>query len=214
MGIMGKTLLRHYATITTLALLILAGCADPSVQGQRGHSTKTITEPSAVIPYDPLPSRSTSPIEAGVWSIVRIVDGDTLIVGDSADREQQHRVRLIGIDTPEVARGSTPAEPYAVEATEFVKDIIAKADNKVRLAFDGEQLDQYRRTRAMVYLTMPDGREVWLNELLVLEGLAHARLDFRYSHEAKLHFALAEVEARKHRRNLWSAGLEGVEGKQ
>ena len=59
-----------------------------------------------------------------------------------------------------------------------------------------------------------DGQEVWLNRLLILEGLAHARLDFRYSHEAKLHFALAELESRKHRRNMWSLGLEGIDEKQ
>ena len=69
----------------------------------------------------------------------------------------------------------------------------------------------YRRTRAMVWLQI-DGQEVWLNELLVEHGYARARLDFRFSHEAKLAFALAEWEARKNRRNLWS--VEGIEGRQ
>jgi micrococcal nuclease len=197
---MEKLLLRCYDVSATLAILFLIGCTNHGLQGYQDQVVKT---PEQVIPYNPLPSRSTSPIEAGVWDLVRIVDGDTLIVGDSADREQQHRVRLIGIDTPELGRGSTPAEPYAIEATEFVKQKIADAGNKVRIAFDGEQLDQYRRTRAMVYLTMPDGTEVWLNELLVLEGLAHARLNFRYSHEAKLKLAIAEVKARENRKNLW-----------
>ena len=64
-------------------------------------------------------------------------------------------------------------------------------------------MNQYRRTRAMVYMAMPDGSEVWLNEVLIREGLAHARLDYRYSHGAKLAFALVEIEAQKHRRNLW-----------
>jgi len=48
-----------------------------------------------------------------------------------------------------------------------------------------------------------DGQEVWLNRLLILEGLAHARLDFRFSHEAKLAFSLAEIEARRNKRNMW-----------
>ena len=196
---MKKLLLRCYAVFSTLVILFLVGCIDLETWGQVAE----ISGQKTVIPYDPLPSRSESPIEAGVWNVVRIVDGDTLIVGDSTDREQQHRVRLIGIDAPELARGSTPAEPYANEASEFVKEKISLAGNKVRLSFDGEQLDQYRRTRAMVYLTMPDDREIWLNQLLIFEGLAHARLDFRYSHEAKLYFALAEIEARRNKRNLW-----------
>jgi endonuclease YncB( thermonuclease family) len=195
-----KILLRCYAVLITIVALSLIGCINHGAQGQVAD---TLEESAAVIPYNPLPSRSTSPVEAGVWDIVRIVDGDTLIIGDSTDREKQYRVRLVGVDAPELARGSTPAEPYAIEATEFVKQKIEAAGNKVRIAFDGEELDQYRRTRAMVYLAMPDGTEVWLNELLVLEGLAHARLEFRYSHEAKLKLALAEVKARENRKNLW-----------
>jgi len=194
--------------VGTLALLFLVGCVDHCVQGQQGHGADIVAEQWAVIPHNPLPSNSTSPIEAGIYDLVRVVDADTLIIGDSNDRTKQYRIRLIGIDAPELARGNTPAEPYANEATEFVKEMIERADNKVRIAFDGEQLDQYRRTRAMVYLTMPDGSEVWLNRLLVERGLAHARLDFRFSHSAKLHFALAELESRKHRRNMWKDGEE------
>jgi len=185
--------------------LLLMGYAHHEARG-----SEPLAELSAVIPHNPMPSRSTSPIEAGVWALVRVVDGDTLIVGDSEDRTKQYRIRLIGIDAPELARGNTPAEPYANEATEFVKEMIERAGNKVRIAFDGEQLDQYRRIRAMVWLEI-DGQEVWLNRLLILEGLAHARLDFRFSHEAKLHFALAEIEARRNKRNLWGVGLEGID---
>jgi endonuclease YncB( thermonuclease family) len=58
----------------------------------------------------------------------------------------------------------------------------------------------------MVWLQLPNGQEVWLNELLIREGLAHARLDYRYSHGAKLAFAVAEVEARRNKRNLWGNG--------
>jgi len=198
----------HCYLFSTIITLFLVGCGYET-QGQVAESVDHRT----TIPYNPLPSRSTSPVEAGVWTVVRIIDADTLIVGESEDRNQQYRVRLVGIDAPELARGSTPAEPYADVATEFVRRKIEAAGNKVRLAFDGEQLDQYRRTRAMVWLNI-DGSEVWLNELLVLEGYARARLDFRYSHEAKLVFALAEWEARKDRRNLWSVGLDGIEGRQ
>jgi len=89
-----------------------------------------------------------------------------------------------------------------------------QAGNKVRLSFDGEQLDRYNRTLAMLWLKMPNGQEVWLNELLIREGLAHARLDFRYSHSAKMHFALAEWKARQDRRNMWSIAIDGIDGKQ
>jgi micrococcal nuclease len=144
---------------------------------------------------------------------VRVVDGDTLIVGDKMDKQKQYRIRLIGADTPEVVKSGTMPEPFGQEASDFTKRMIAESNNQVRIAFDGEQLDRYNRTLAMVYLQTPDG-EVWLNELLIREGLAHARLEYRYSQTAKLAFAVAEVEARRNKRNLWSVDIEGIEGKQ
>ena len=184
----------HHCYIVSIIILFLVGCNDQGIQEWGAVNHRAII---------PLPSRSKSPITAGMWTVVRVVDGDTLIVGDSDDRKQQYRVRLIGADTPETVRPGTPVEAFGVEASEFVKQKIAEADYHIRISFDGEQLDRYKRTLAMVWLQLPNGQEVWLNELLIREGLAHARLDYRYSHGAKRAFAGAEIEARKHRRNLW-----------
>jgi len=199
---MKKLLLRCYVVLSTLVILFLIGY----IGQEQVHVAETFVEQSAVIPHDPLPSRSESPIEEGIWAVVRCVDGDTLIVGDSTDRSKQYRVRLIGADTPETVRPGTPIEPFGLEASDFTKEMIAKAGNKVRLAFDGDATDRYNRVLAMVFLTMPDGSEVWLNERLIREGLAHARLDYRYSHGAKLAFSIAEIEGRRNKRNLWKDG--------
>jgi micrococcal nuclease len=111
---MEKLLLRCYVVLIAFALLFMIGCS--------GHETPRqgveTTEQSAVIPYDPLPSNTKSPIEEGLWQVVSVVDGDTLIIGDSA---KQYRVRLIGSDTPEIRRPNTPIEPFGLEASEFVK---------------------------------------------------------------------------------------------
>jgi micrococcal nuclease len=132
------------------------------------------------------------------------VDGDTIIVGDTEDRDKQFRIRFIAADAPEVARGNRRAEPFAQEASDFTKRMIEMASNRVRLAYDGEELDRWSRTRALVYLTMPNGSEVLLNEELIRQGYAHARLQFSYSQGKKLKFAMAEIEARRHKRGMWS----------
>jgi len=199
---MEKLLLRCYAVLITLVALILIGLVNQSTQGRVAETT----EQSAVIPYNPLPSRSISPIDAGAWNVVRVVDGDTLIVGDTSDTAKQYRVRLIGTDTPETVKSGSAVEAFGLDASEFTKQMIAESSNRIRIAFDGEQLDRFGRTLAMVYIQTPGG-EVWLNELLIREGLAHARLDYRYSHEAKLFFAIAEVDARRNKRNLWGNGV-------
>jgi len=65
-------------------------------------------------------------------------------------------------------------------------------------------VDRYSRILAMVYLQMPDGQEIWLNELLIREGLARTLLQDRYSRGAKDALQRAEQEARNAKRNLWS----------
>ena len=159
---------------------------------------------SVAFDHIPLDSKTKAPITEGMWEVVRVVDGDTIIVGDIEDRAKQYRIRLIGADTPEVVKPNTPVEPFGPEASAFTKHKIAEAGNVVRIAFDGDQTDRYDRTLAMVYLQMPDGKEIWLNELLIREGLARAQTQYRYSKGAKDAFQRAEEEAKKAKRNLWN----------
>ena len=154
----------------------------------------------------PLPSKVQPPLTEGIYPVVHVVDGDTLVIGDSIDKSQQYRVRLIGADTPEVVKPNTPVEPFGPEASEFTKKKIAEANNQVRIAFDGDPADRYNRVLAMVYLPMPDG-DVWLNELLIREGLARAQTQYRYSNGAKDAFRRAEAEAKAAKRNIWSLPL-------
>jgi micrococcal nuclease len=159
----------------------------------------------------PLSSKTKAPFEEGIWTVVYVVDGDTIDVAESAedgsDKNKKHRIRFIGMDTPETKKPNTPVEPYGPEASEFTKRKIAEANNMVRLAFDGDQVDRYNRSLAMVYLQMPDGNEIWLNELLVREGLARAQLQYRFSKGAKEKLRQAEEEAKAAKRNIWSLPL-------
>jgi len=191
----------RYSGLIALVVLLLIGLVNPTLRDQ---AAAALNLTHIIHPNKPLPSRVQAPLEEGIWEVVRVVDGDTIIVGDSADRAGQYRIRLIGADTPEVDGPSRQEEPFGPEASEFTKRKIAQAGNRVRIAFDGDQVDRFNRSLAMVYLQMPDGREVWLNELLIREGLARAQTQFRYSRGAKDAFRRAEAEARSAGRNIWS----------
>ena len=154
----------------------------------------------------PLPSKVRAPLVAGIYPVVRVVDGDTIIIGDSTNKSRQYQIRLIGADTPETVKPNTPVEPFGPEASAFAKQRIADVNNQVRIAFDGDQIDRYDRVLAMVYLPMPDG-DVWLNELLIRNGLARAQTQYRYSNSAKNAFRRAETEAKAAKRNIWSLPL-------
>ena len=86
--------------------------------------------------------------------VTRIIDGDTFVSGNP-------RVRLYGLDTPEVG------EPCADEATERLR---ALAGDTVRVEQGPRTVDPYGRTLA--YLYTESGMSI--DELLVKEGLAVA----------------------------------------
>ncbi|MCB0966635.1 MAG: thermonuclease family protein [Ilumatobacter sp.] len=101
----------------------------------------------------------------------RIVDGDTVdvIIDGTEDR-----VRLIGIDTPEIAHASSgdrpgnDAECFADDAHEFTRSLI-DVGTPVRLERDTVGRDDYGRLLAYVYRA-DDG--VFVNYELVRQGYA------------------------------------------
>ncbi|MDR0610601.1 MAG: thermonuclease family protein [Planctomycetaceae bacterium] len=191
-----------YGMILLIAVLLVIGFFSPKLRDQISAKVGDFF-PATISSRDnqPLPSRKQSPLKEGIWPVVHIVDGDTLDVVDG--NGIKHRIRLIGADTPEVVKPNTPQQPFGQEASIFTKQMIARSGNRVRVAFDGDQVDQYGRNLAMIYVQTPQG-EICLNELLVREGLARALLQYRFSNGAKKRLQLAENEAKTARRKIWS----------
>ncbi len=95
------------------------------------------------------------------WATVaRVNDGDTFVLADG------RRVRLIGVDAPEIDHERRIAEPCGFEAREAVRRMVE--GGRVRLALDRETRDRYGRVLAYVYLE--DGAMV--NAELLRGGLA------------------------------------------
>jgi micrococcal nuclease len=132
---------------------------------------------------------------AGVEApVTKVTDGDTIHVTLQGHDE---RVRLIGVDTPEVPWYGGKGECFGVEAGVFAKDRLS--GRSVRLDFDVARRDRYGRLLAYVYV----GRELF-NITLVRLGYARADPvppDTRLASQ----FARAEGEARAAGRGLWSA---------
>jgi micrococcal nuclease len=191
-----------YGMILLIAVLFLIGLFNSELRDQIATNLKN-SFPTTISTQDnqPLPSKKQSPLREGIWQVVHVADGDTLDVVDN--NGTKHRIRLIGADTPEVVKPNTPVQPFGQEASDFTKRMIAQSGNRVRVAFDGDQVDQYGRNLAMIYLQTPQG-EIWLNELLIREGLAKALLQYRFSKGAKRQLQAAENEAKNARRKIWS----------
>lgn len=125
--------------------------------------------------------------------VLSVIDGDTLEVSLNGGIE---RVRLIGVDTPEVT-GQVGC--YGPEASQFVKGV-AHSGYQVILEKDVSATDRAGRLLRYVYLY--DGR--MLNEALLEEGYAVAvelPPDTRYSGR----FRTAEESAIDAALGLWGA---------
>lgn len=122
--------------------------------------------------------------------LVRVVDGDTLIVDYQGE---QTRVRLIGINAPEsVHEDASKNTQEGRAASDFLKEYLADVEY-VWLEFDVEPKDQYERALAYVWMN-GDGVDVgedMLNGIIVKKGYAEAR---SYKPNVKYQDELEEVE--------------------
>lgn len=128
---------------------------------------------NAVLESELSPIYPTLPKSAKKYLCRSVYDGDTLTLDDDI------RVRLIGIDTPELKE----KQPYAVEAKEYTKKYCHKRD--IWLSFDQgdatNNKDHYGRLLAFVWVDLGGANKSkksteWLcvNEGLVGAGLANA----------------------------------------
>lgn len=126
-----------------------------------------------------------SPENKALQGVAQISDGDSL-------RINRQRVRLIGIDAPELQQNCVKqGEDWA--CGQASKQALASKINSNAVTCVGERLDQYRRLLATCYL----GRED-LNAWLVREGWAVSYNDY----------VIDEVLARRDRRGIWASEFE------
>lgn len=156
--------------------------------------------PTATIaPLSPTsaPPTATPAPERVAARVVEVVDGDTLDVSIDGQTE---RLRLIGIDTPEVVDPRTPVQCFGREASAKAHELLD--GQTVQLEADESQGERDRYGRLLRYIWLPDGRHY--NLLMIAEGYAHEyTYDVPYRYQAE--FKQAEREAREAARGLWAS---------
>lgn len=123
--------------------------------------------------------------------VERVIDGDTLVLEDG------RRVRLLGLDAPELGYGGSESECYAPESKAFLELIVGQAKGEFSLEYDEIRFDRYNRTLAYIW----NGKNRMLNEIILREGYAVFRAGDAVRWLERLR--QAEAEARLARRGLW-----------
>jgi micrococcal nuclease len=170
-----RTQARRASTPVAIALAVLAAaCGSHPASGST--SGRSPVSGSAIVP------------------VTKVTDGDTLHVTYGGRDE---RVRLIGVDTPEVSWYGGTGECFGEEAGRFTRNRLE--GRTVRLEFDVDLRDRYERLLAYVFV----GDELF-NLTLVEEGYATSdRVAPDTARAAQ--FEAAERQARAAGAGLWSA---------
>jgi micrococcal nuclease len=144
----------------------------------------------AVVALSPPPPASAI-LRSDPVLVTFVFDGDTIAVTTFG------RVRLLGIDAPEIGRGFDTAAPFGREARDRLTGMILH--RWVRLEREGPAVDAYNRHLA--YVMREDG--VCVNAELVRDGLARVTARQPLARLAEL--KRAEKEAQTLRKGMWGA---------
>lgn len=128
--------------------------------------------------------------------VVKVVDGDTIDVEIDG---KVKRVRIIGINTPEVVDPRKKVECFGKEASEKAKSILQ--GKKVRLEKDLTQGDVDKYGRLLRYVFLEDGTDFGF--LMIKEGYAFEytyNLPYKYQQQYKE----AQKQAQESKKGLWA----------
>ncbi|MEN9786434.1 MAG: hypothetical protein RLZZ299_1698 [Pseudomonadota bacterium] len=159
-------------------LLPLVACTAPAQTDDSAQAAPPVDTAAEALAADDAAIRALDPasLPAGaapcapveLVRVVRAVDGDTIYVAPDGGRTTR-KVRLIGVDTPEIAHDD-PAECWGDEAWAYTEQ--ALEGRLAWLTYDAECVDRY--DRVLAYVHRGTGEDGFYNRRLIREGQATA----------------------------------------
>lgn len=186
-----------------LAVAAAGACASESGSALRAPTATTVEAPhpetttaATTAPVTDAPLALTDDMAPDGWTVVTVIDGDTLDV--AGPEGTIATVRLIGIDSPE--HGAC----FSAEASDGLR-FFAAPGAAVQLAADTSEVDRYGRLLRYVEVVAPDGTVLDVGAELVGLGFAVAK---QYPPDtARAHiYDLRQVDAERSARGQWAPG--------
>lgn len=172
---------------STLVVLVFAILFSYQKEGEQSRSASRFARPT----IGQVKSAIIEDVEK-TFLVTRIIDGDTFEI------ETKQKVRLIGIDTPELNTTNRKAvDCFAEEAKEKLTRLIL--NKQVKFIKDISQTDRYGRLLRYAYVG-----DTFINKILIQEGFAYAATfppDVKY----KSVFLVAQQQAKENDEGLWSS---------
>lgn len=175
--------------------IILSLLAVGTIIGITNVDAKTFKE-VAILINKTIQNEQASNLTGNEVIVMRVVDGDTIIIKGSDGVEE--RVRLLLIDTPESVHPSKPVEPFGKEASDFAEQYINNG-KKFVLERGNPERDRYGRSLAYLWI---DG--INFNEIMIAEGFARVAYVIEPNVKYLNDFKKAELNAKKAKKGIWS----------
>ena len=182
---------RKTITITVLILFLLYYLLNQYVPHTIPPLFPTPTNEQLPRSQEVLPASAS----AELGTVVKVVDGDTI---DITQGEARHKIRLIGINTPETVDPRKEVECFGKEASAKMKELLL--GQLVRITSDPTQADRDRYNRLLRYVYRDDG--LFVNQYLIQEGYAYEyTYDKPYAFQQA--FKKAQADAQRGEKGLW-----------
>lgn len=127
-------------------------------------------------------------VAADTRIVMQVFDGDTIRLDDGT------KVRLIGVDAPEVDSPYSKQEPFGLQSKAYLASLVL--NRRVRLSRGDPPHDKYGRMLAYVYVD-----DVLVNGRIIRDGWALAYR--RFPHPWRDLFIVYEREARSKGLGMW-----------
>jgi endonuclease YncB( thermonuclease family) len=182
---------RRRSTIFTLCLLLIAAFVwlDHSPIRRTWQTRPKSKEQTKTYDFEKYHKKT--------FTVLNIVDGDTIDIDVPDGKYERTRIRLWGIDTPETKNPEVGVMYFGPEASEFTRELAFEKQVTIFLDEGNNTRDKY--SRLLAYVKLPDGR--FLNEVLLSEGFAYA--DTRFQHSFYHKYQQLEAAARSQKKGLW-----------
>lgn len=180
---------RRFILVAALVVLLVGVI---SVRRRSEPSTAVSTRETTTVPVEVPETTTIGPLlPAGDDKAVKSnPDGDSLVLGDDT------KIRLIGIDAPDVERKAC----FSEQATVHLRELLPP-DTPVRVVYDANRTDRFRRTLAYIY-RVNDG--LLVNVAMATDGFAIAQpMPPNGAHAPEITDAVAGARAAK--RGLWES---------
>jgi micrococcal nuclease len=131
------------------------------------------------------------------FTVVNVVDGDTIDINIPDGKYDHTRIRLWGVDTPETKDPKFDIMYFGPEAAEFTEKLCL--EKQVTVYLDKGNNTRCKYGRLLAYVKLPDGSI--LNEVLLSGGFAYA--DTRFEHSRLEKYIQLEKKAQEQKKGLW-----------